>query len=100
VVLNGNDRYEGKNIVRGPVDPAFPNLPGPIAHLIEINENVGRQSALGVDVDMRYHTAPGAYGRFTVQLSGSYLADWRIAFDGEHDESFTGGSNYGSSFPR
>jgi iron complex outermembrane receptor protein len=94
VVLSGNDRYEGRNIVRGPPDPAFPNLPGPIVRLIETNENVGRQTASGVDVNLRYRTAPGAYGRFAAQLSGSYLADWRVAFDGEHDESLTSTARY------
>src|SRR5574337_83563 len=71
IVLDGNDRYEGKNIVRGAVDPAFPNLPGPIVRLIEINENVGRQTGSGVDVNLRYRTTPSAIGRFTLQLSGS-----------------------------
>jgi iron complex outermembrane receptor protein len=65
-VLSGNDRHEGKNIVRGPVDPAFPNLPGRIIQLTEINENLGRQSASGVDLNLRYRSAALAAGRFTL----------------------------------
>jgi iron complex outermembrane receptor protein len=55
-ILSGNDRFEGKNIVRGPVDPAFPNLPGPIVQLTEINENLGTQSASGTDLTVRYRS--------------------------------------------
>ena len=77
VILSGDDRYEGRNIVRGPVDPAFPNLPGPITQLVQINENVGRQTAAGIDLDLRYRLAAGAAGRFTLALSGSYLAELR-----------------------
>jgi iron complex outermembrane recepter protein len=89
VILSGDDRFEGRNIVRGPVDPAFPNLPGPITQLIEINENVGRQTAAGIDVDLRYRLAAGAAGRFTLQLSGSYLAEQR-AFNGAIDQQLAG----------
>jgi iron complex outermembrane receptor protein len=86
-VLNGNDRYEGKNIVRGPVDPAFPNLPGPITKLIEINENLGRQSASGVDVDVHYRAPRTGFGVFTFGLSGTYLASSKTAFDGVDETS-------------
>ena len=89
VILSGDDRYEGRNIVRGPVDPAFPNLPGPITQLIQINENVGRQTAAGIDVDLRYRLAAGTAGRFTLQLSGSYLAEQRT-FNGAIDQQLAG----------
>ena len=89
VILSGDDRFEGRNILRGPVDPAFPNLPGPITQLIEINENVGRQTAAGIDVDLRYRLAAGAAGRFTLELSGSYLAEQRI-FNGSIDQQLVG----------
>ena len=89
VILGGDDRFEGRNIVRGPVDPAFPNLPGPIVRLIGINENVGRQTAAGIDVDLRYRLATGAAGRFTLGLSGSYLAEQR-AFNGAIDQQMVG----------
>jgi len=91
-VLDGSDVYEGKNIIRGPVDPAFPNLPGPIVRLIEINENVGRQLASGVDIDLQFKSPPTEFGRFTVQLNGSYVDQWRISFDGLHDEQVSGSS--------
>ena len=89
VILSGDDRYEGRNIVRGPVDPAFPNLPGPITQLVQINENGGRRTAAGVDVDLRYRLAAGAAGRFTLELSGSYLAEQRT-FNGAIDQQLVG----------
>ncbi len=89
VILSGDDRYEGRNIVRGPVDPAFANLPGPITQLIQINENLGRQTAAGIDVDLRYRLAAGATGRFTLELSGSYLAEQRT-FNGGVDKQLAG----------
>ncbi len=89
VVLDGNDRYEGKNIVRGPVDPLFPNLPGPIVQLLEVNENVGRQTASGVDVNLRLRTRQSSLGGFALQLSGSYIDSAGIALDGVHEEAAT-----------
>jgi len=96
-VLSGDDRYEGKNIVRGPVDPAFPDLPGPIIQLTEINENVGRQSASGIDLNLRYRSAAHAAGQFTLELNGSYLASFDVSFDGEHEEALAGRQ---SPYPR
>ena len=89
VILSGDDRFEGRNIVRGPVDPAFPNLPAPITQLIEINENVGRQTAAGIDVGVRSRVAAGSMGRFTLQLSGSCLIEQRT-FNGAADQSLVG----------
>jgi iron complex outermembrane receptor protein len=80
--------------VRGPVDPAFPNLPGPIVRVIEINENIGGQWASGIDLNLHYRSAPSASGRFDVKLSGSYLAAWHAARDGVNDESLTGTSSF------
>ena len=97
--LSGDDRYEGKNIVRGPIDPAFPGLPGPITSLLLINENLGRQRASGIDIDVRHRTAPGPLGRFGVRLAGSYLLDWRISYDGVTDQRLLG-SYDGHSYPR
>jgi iron complex outermembrane receptor protein len=90
VVLDGDPRFEGKNIVRGPVDPAFPTLPGPITELIEVNENLGRRTASGVDVGAQLRSPSSPYGRWSVELTGSYLAEWGIAFDGIHLQQVAG----------
>ena len=93
VILSGEPRFEGRNIVRGPVEAAYPNLPGPIIELIETDENVGRAKSSGLDAVLHYRTAMRSWGRLAVDLRGSYLVDTRIAFDGEHDA-------FGTGFPR
>ena len=98
-VLDGNNRYEGKNIVRGPPDPAFPGLPGPIVALVQINENIGRLTASGFDVDLRMRSGATPYGRFSADLVGTYLTEWRVAFDGVNEVSLVG-TYQDQSYPR
>ena len=100
VILGGDPRYEGRNIVRGPVEAAWPGLPGPIIELVETNQNVGRASSSGLDLALHYQAPARSWGRLGLKLEGSYLADTRIAFDGEHDSASAGLSAFGSSFPR
>ncbi len=71
-----NSIYGGQYVLRGPVDPAFPNLPGPITTLILTNENFGGQSSSGIDVDLRTAVKTRS-GKWSMHLGGSYLATWR-----------------------
>ena len=57
------DVYGQSNVIRGPVDPAFPNLPGPIHTLIEFNQNVGNQQTSGIDVSLRARSPVANWGR-------------------------------------
>lgn len=82
IILSGDDRFEGGNVVRGPVDPAHPNLPGPIVQLNETNQNLGRRNASGLDIDLHLRSGRTRFGRFSSALSGSYLIRSSIAFDG------------------
>ena len=100
VILSGDPRFELTNIIRGPVEAAWPGLPGPIVELIETNQNVGRASSSGVDLALHYVMSSRPWGRLGMKLEGSYLADTRIAFDGVHEAASAGESTYGSSFPR
>jgi iron complex outermembrane receptor protein len=74
-------------ITRGPVDPRFPDLPGPITRLVLIEANVGRQVVAGTDVDVRWRGAATEVGRFGVRIAGSYLDRWRLSFDGVTESS-------------
>jgi iron complex outermembrane receptor protein len=76
LVLDGNPRFEVINIQRGPVDPAYPTLPGPITGLNEINQNLFSQALSGVDVDLNLRSSATRFGRFSVGLDGSWLADF------------------------
>jgi iron complex outermembrane receptor protein len=83
-LLSQDARFEGINILRGPPDPNFPNLPGPIVRLLEYNQNVGRETTTGVDVSFETRSPPTPAGRFSLQLQGTYIADLSVASDGEH----------------
>lgn len=69
-------RYDGTLVVRGPVEAAYPKLPGPVTKLIEINENVGNSDAMGIDVDLR-STLQTREGRWTLHLAGTFQASAR-----------------------
>jgi iron complex outermembrane receptor protein len=74
VILADLDRY-GSLITRGPVDPAFPDLPGPIIQIDQTNINLGRTKVGGVDLDFRF-VQPVAGARVTAALSGTYFTKY------------------------
>jgi iron complex outermembrane receptor protein len=49
-------RFESTNIVRGPVDPEFPALPGPIDTVVLTLQNLGKLQTSGVDVDVQWRS--------------------------------------------
>ena len=55
-VFTQYDRYAATNIVRGPVDPAQPGIPGPIVAVLLPTRNEGQQIVHGFDVDARVDT--------------------------------------------
>ena len=66
------------HVLRGPVDPAYPTLPGPIVAFVGLNENIGTQSTSGIDVSIKARTTTDSLGagnsRWTAPMSriGSY----------------------------
>lgn len=73
-------------ITRGPIDPAFPTLPGPIVNIDQTNLQLGQTRLSGVDVDFRYRIPAADLGRFTLGLDGTYF----IKFETQNpDGSFT-----------
>ncbi|MGZ5894405.1 MAG: TonB-dependent receptor, partial [Caldimonas sp.] len=75
-------------ITRGPVDPAFPNLPGPITNINLTNINLGITKVAGFDFDVKWRLPAGDWGRFTVNGSATYFNQ----FDTSNlDGSFSGG---------
>lgn len=74
-------------ITRGAVDPAFPNLPGPITNISQTNINLGETRLSGIDVDGRVAINLGERGRLNLSATGTYF----IKFDTQNvDGSFTG----------
>ncbi|HUP09190.1 MAG TPA: TonB-dependent receptor [Caldimonas sp.] len=85
VILSDFAKY-GHLVTRGPVDPAFPNLPGPITQIDQTNINVGKTNLSGWDFDARVRIPAGDYGRVTVQYTGTYF----YKYDSENiDGSFS-----------
>jgi len=86
-ILGDLDKY-GYLVTRGPVDPAFPTLPGPIVSITQTNLNLGETRVAGVDLDGRWILSTGEAGRFTTSLTGTYFTKYETQ---NPDGSFTGG---------
>ncbi|MDQ2917873.1 MAG: TonB-dependent receptor [Pseudomonadota bacterium] len=92
------DRFSA-NFVRGPVDPAFPNLPGPIRQIIEWNQNLGNLRTSGIDADVRYQGRTTPFGRFGFNINGTYISQWRQQLDRANYTSGVG-NNFIGPIPR
>ena len=90
VVFGNFDRYARTNIVRGPVDPAFPALPGPIETVLINEQNLGDLRTSGVDVGAHWNATIPRMGTFAFAFDGSYVTRWDEQLDGIHDTSTLG----------
>ncbi|MGC1819367.1 MAG: TonB-dependent receptor, partial [Casimicrobiaceae bacterium] len=63
----------GYLITRGPVQPAFPNLPGPITNIDSFQINLGGVRMQGLDLDLRYRAPEQSWGRLTFEIQGTYF---------------------------
>jgi iron complex outermembrane recepter protein len=90
-VFNNFSRYGMTNIIRGPVDPAFPTLPGPIRHVLAPTANRGDLRTSGIDVDLSYRGPATSTGRFGFNLNGTYIINWEEQLDGVNNVSGLGG---------
>ena len=59
-------------IHRGPVDPNFPNLAGPIVAVDTFLVNSGKSKATGLDVSAEYEFPRIDWGRFKLTFNGTY----------------------------
>ena len=66
-------QFDGKNVKRGPVDPVYPNLPGPLVSIEALNENLGDWLVSGADLSLSTPRAPTAIGRVSAHLDGTYV---------------------------
>ena len=79
-MLGDVDQYAAF-ITRGPVDPNFPTLPGPITAITTLFTNLGETRIEGFDVDLRYRTPSTSVGRFRFGLQGTYYTQVRRPAD-------------------
>lgn len=77
VILSDLNKY-GYLVTRGPVDPAFPNLPGPITQILATNLNLGETRLTGVDFDVKWRVPETPLGRLTLSYSGTYFDKYDV----------------------
>ena len=56
--------FGGGTDIRGPVQAAFPNLPGPVISITAPYENLGQDAPKGIDYELhaKYEVGPGTFG--------------------------------------
>ena len=81
-VFDNFEHWAPTNVVRGPVDPANPNLPGPIREVVLVNQNLGHVRTWGIDISAKWHGPLTSFGRFGFELDGTYLIEWKLQPDG------------------
>lgn len=91
IVFADFERYAQTNIVRAPVDPGFPALPGPIETVLLNEQNLGDLRTSGVDVGAHWSTTIPRTGAFAFGFDGSYVQRWDEQLDGIHATSTLGG---------
>jgi iron complex outermembrane receptor protein len=77
----------GNLVTRGPVDPAFPTVPGPITLIDQRFINIGEVRMDGYDIDIKARTPNTQVGRFTFNLNGTYYRKYDVQ---QTDGSFSG----------
>lgn len=70
-------RYDGRNVVRGPVDPATPGLPGPIVQVLTLNQNLGDWQVRGADLALAMRPTSTSIGSVSLRLDGTYVTSAR-----------------------
>ncbi|HTN49351.1 MAG TPA: TonB-dependent receptor, partial [Burkholderiaceae bacterium] len=91
-------RYPDR-VTRGPVDPAYPNLPGPITQFDASVINMGATQTSGVDVTLKWAGPPTAVGNFSAALLGTYVLQFDTQINGV-SVSLLGNAIDGTPVPR
>ncbi len=65
--------YGGRNVVRGPVDPGHPGLPGPILDVLTIDQNLGGWRVDGLDLAIATQPIRTALGALSAQVDATVV---------------------------
>lgn len=71
-ILHDIERF-GYLVHRGPVQPEFPNLPGPIVRIDQFSQNLGETRIQGLDIDAKIRLPRTEWGTFGINLSGTWF---------------------------
>ncbi len=99
VALSAGSRFADR-ISRGPVDPARPDLPGPIVGLDLSPVNLGTTLTRGVDVAVQWTADPQRWGQLRTGLQGTYVARHDSQLDGLTFVPLVGTAQYAAPVPR
>ena len=70
---------------RGPIDPAYPTLPGPIVQVDQFLTNQGKQKASAIDFNIQYAAPNQDWGQFKLNFTGTYnIENRRQQLDGSY----------------
>ena len=69
------DTYSDR-FIRGPVDPAYPTLPGPMTGMLVTEVNIGRTRTSGFDFNVNWNGPPAEWGKMSFALQGTYVTRW------------------------
>jgi iron complex outermembrane receptor protein len=76
-ILNNQGQF-GNLITRGPVQPQFPTIPGPITLIDQRFINIGRVKIEGFDVNVKAISPAMSWGRLTFNLDGTYYRKYDV----------------------
>jgi iron complex outermembrane receptor protein len=96
-ILGDLDRF-GFLVHRGPADPNFPNLPGPIVQIDQTSLNLGQTHIRGVDVDAKWRLPSTSLGAFTLSLTGTWFNRYQVqAPDGSSSDGIADANSLASA---
>ena len=85
-ILSDPNQY-ASYITRGPVQPQYPTLPGPIIDLDQRYVNLGETQIEGWDISLQYAFPQTPIGKFTLGATGTYISKYDVQ---QTDGSFAG----------
>jgi iron complex outermembrane receptor protein len=99
VALQYYDTYSDR-FIRGPVDPATPDLPGPLIGVQTSEVNLGRTKTSGIDVNLDWTSPAADWGTVQVALQGTYVTNWETTLNGVTMVSMLGTDAFVAVVPR
>ncbi|HVK56720.1 MAG TPA: TonB-dependent receptor, partial [Burkholderiales bacterium] len=77
-IFGNYSQYGSTNVVRGPVDPRYPALPGPILYVLTPYDNLGESHLAGFDIDLKANAQFAGGDKLTAFLTGTYFHKYEI----------------------
>jgi iron complex outermembrane recepter protein len=96
----GNPTRFADRIRRGPVDPARPDLPGPIVGLDLSPINLGTTITRGVDLRAQWTPHGQPWGQLRLGMQGTYVTRHDAQLDGVHFLPQAGTAQFADPVPR